>query len=62
MFGRAHVEADDVADLRDELRVGAQLPRLDQAGLEPKARQIRETDDCDRPVSAAIVLVDQCVS
>ncbi len=28
-------------------------------GLRPKARQIRDTDDCDRPVSAAIVLVDQ---
>jgi len=24
-------------------------------GLRPKARQIRETDDCDSPVSAAIV-------
>jgi len=28
-------------------------------GFSPKARQIRETDDCDRPVSAAIVRVDQ---
>ena len=31
-------------------------------GLRPKARQIRETDDCDSPVSSAIDLVDQCVS
>jgi hypothetical protein len=31
-------------------------------GLRPKVRQIRDTDDCDRPVSAAIVLVDQGVS
>ena len=31
-------------------------------GSRPKARQIRDTDDCDRPVSAAIVLVDQCES
>src|ERR1700691_4264642 len=31
-------------------------------GLRPKARQIRETDDCDRPVSAAIDLVDQWLS
>ena len=31
-------------------------------GLRPKARQIRDTDDCDSPVSAAIVRVDQCVS
>ena len=28
-------------------------------GLRPNARQIRETDDCDKPVSAAIDLVDQ---
>jgi len=28
-------------------------------GLRPKARQIRETDDCDRPVSAAIDRVEQ---
>jgi hypothetical protein len=28
-------------------------------GFSPKARQIRDTDDCDRPASAAIVLVDQ---
>ncbi len=31
-------------------------------GLSPKARQIRETDDCDRPVYAAIARVDQCES
>ena len=31
-------------------------------GLRPNARQIRETDDCDRPVSAAIDLVDQWLS
>ena len=31
-------------------------------GLRPKARQIRDTDDCDRPVPAAIVLVDQWLS
>ena len=28
-------------------------------GLRPKARQIRDTDDCDSPVSPAIDLVDQ---
>jgi hypothetical protein len=33
-----------------------------RCGLRPKARQFRDTDDCDRPVSAAIVRVDQCVS
>jgi hypothetical protein len=31
-------------------------------GLRPKARQIRDTDDCDRPLSPAIARVDQCVS
>ena len=31
-------------------------------GLRPNARQIRETDDCDRPVSAAIDRVDQWLS
>jgi len=33
-----------------------------RCGLRPKARQIRETDDCDWPISAAIVRVDQFVS
>ena len=33
-----------------------------RCGLRPKARQIRDTDDCDSPVSAAIDRVDQCVS
>jgi hypothetical protein len=33
-----------------------------RCGLRPKARQTRDTDDCDRPVSAAIDRVDQCVS
>jgi hypothetical protein len=31
-------------------------------GLRPKARQIRETEDCDRSISAAIDRVDQCES
>jgi hypothetical protein len=30
-----------------------------RCGLSPKARQIRDTDDCDNPVSAAIDRVDQ---
>ena len=38
----AHVEADDVADLVDELRVGGELPGLHCAGFSPKARQIRD--------------------
>lgn len=31
-------------------------------GCRPNARQIRETVDCDRPVSSAIDRVDQCVA
>jgi hypothetical protein len=31
-------------------------------GCRPKARQIRDTDDWDRPVSLAIERVDQCVA
>ena len=31
-------------------------------GLRPKARQIRETDDCDRPVSSSVDRVDQWLS
>jgi hypothetical protein len=56
---RAHVEADDVADLPDELRVGAQLPRLHGVRLQPEGPPDPRDDDCDSPVSAAIVLVDQ---
>ena len=33
-----------------------------RCGLRPKARQIRDTDDYDSPVSPAIVLVDQWLS
>src|SRR5215469_15131429 len=49
-----HIQADDIADLRDELRIRAQLPGLHDVGFRPKARQIRDTDDCDSPVSSAI--------
>ena len=57
------VEADDVADLVDELRVGATASRSrTRCGLRPNARQIRETADWDMPVAAAIDRVDQCVS
>jgi hypothetical protein len=34
----------------------------DRCGASAKARQIRETVDCDMPVAAAIDLVDQCVA
>ena len=48
VLGRAHVEADDVADLADELRVRAQLPGLHDVGLEaesppdPRDRRLRQ--------------------
>ncbi|RPK31991.1 hypothetical protein EES37_34360 [Streptomyces sp. ADI91-18] len=34
----------------------------ERCGCSPNARQIRETDDWDRPVSFAIDRVDQCVA
>ena len=37
-------------------------PAVWSPGERPKARQIRDIDDCDRPVSPAIDRVDQCVS
>jgi hypothetical protein len=45
---QAHVEAGDVADLGDELRVRAQLPRLGNVGPEvkstpdPRDRRLRQ--------------------
>src|ERR1035438_4977835 len=36
MLGRVHVQADDVADLVDELRVRGQLPGLLQVRLQPE--------------------------
>jgi hypothetical protein len=62
VLGRGHVQADDVADLGDELRSLLSFHVCTRCGLRPKARQIRDTDDCDRPLSAAIVLVDQWLS
>jgi hypothetical protein len=59
---RMEIQAHDITDLLDELRVRRQLPCLHQAGLRPNARQIRETADWLIPVAAAIDRVDQCVS
>jgi hypothetical protein len=48
VLGRTHVEADDVTDLRDELRVRAQLPRLHGVRLQsegppdPRHRRLRQ--------------------
>jgi len=42
VLGRVHVEADDVADLGDELRVVLSFQVSTTCGLRPKARQIRE--------------------
>lgn len=33
-----------------------------RCGCRPKARQIRDTVDCDRPIAVAIARVDQCVA
>lgn len=38
------------------------LKVCDRCGCRPNARQIRDTDDCDRPISFAIDRVDQCVA
>jgi hypothetical protein len=42
-LGRREVEPDDVADLGDELRIGAPLERLGPVGLEARLAQIRQT-------------------
>jgi hypothetical protein len=56
------VEADDVADLVDELRVFIHFHESCRCGCNPNARQIRDTADCDMPNSAASDRVDQCVA
>ena len=57
-LGRVQVQADDVADLVDELRIGGQLEGVDQGGLSPNARQIRLIADCDMPSWRARLRVD----
>ena len=71
---RGHVKADDVADLRDELRVRAQLPRLHEVRLQPEGppdprdrrlRQARLTGHRPRrpvPIPAAALLVRTLVT
>ena len=65
-FGGSHVSAGERPATSRTLAMNCgsvlsfQVPAT--CGFSPKARQIRETDDCDRPVSPAIVQVDQCVS
>ena len=65
-FGGRHVSAGERPAMSRTLAMNCgsvlsfQVPAT--CGFSPKARQIRETDDCDRPVSPAIVQVDQCVS
>jgi hypothetical protein len=56
------VQADDVDDLGDELRIGGQLEGVLQVGLRSKRFQIRPIVDFDRPVRWAIEARDQCVS
>ncbi len=59
---RVQVQADDVAHLVDELRIGRELERLRLVRLEPERPPIRLTADWLIPVAAAIERVDQCVA
>jgi len=63
LFRRIQIQPDDVADLVDELRIVADLERIDQVRFEPEgAFQIRPTVDFDNPLWAAIDARDQCVA
>lgn len=62
MFGRVHVQADDIADLVEELRSSDSLNVSVIHGLSPNAFQIQPTDDAEIPEGAARSRVDQCVA
>jgi hypothetical protein len=47
---------------RSAIRIRRQLEGLGACGCSPKARQTRDTVDCDRSSSFAIDRVDQCVA
>ncbi len=44
LVGRIQIQADDIAHLRNELRVGGELERLTRCGCSPKACQKRLTE------------------
>lgn len=58
-LGRIKVEAYGIANLLDELRVLAQLERVDRWRLELKARQIRMMVHWLKPLCFDIFRVDQ---
>ncbi len=53
-LGRVEIQPDDVADLGLELRVGAELERLDPVRLQARLAQIPWTVVIDMPTRAAI--------
>ena len=61
-LGRVEVQAADVVDLLDELRVGGELELSWRWGCSPNACQIRSTAFRVTPASRAIDRVDQCVA
>jgi hypothetical protein len=58
---RIQVQAHDIPNLLDELRVFREFEVLDTMRLQPKVRQMRTIAVCDRPVCFAISRVLQCV-
>ena len=61
-LGRVQVEADDVADLLDELRILGELPGLDGAAGARTPSRSGAPRTASSPTSAAIERVDQCVA
>ena len=59
---RAHVQADQVADLLHQVRVGRDLKLSVRHGLSPNARQISRTVVWLIPCLSASSRVDQCVA
>ena len=60
--GRGKVETDDIAYLVDEQRIIRQLERWLRCGCKPNAPHIRRIVLWEKPVSAAIKRIDQCVA
>ena len=59
---RGKVKADDIAYLVDEQRIVRQLECWLRCGCKPNATHIRRTVVWEKPVSAAIERIDQCVA
>jgi hypothetical protein len=56
------VKPDDIDDLLDEQRIGAERERVLQVRYGSNLAQIRPTVDLDRPLRWAIEARDQCVA